>query len=71
MSAYRKTPMVREKNRVLRLRQAHEWKAVGEAFDDVLFTDESTVALERFAQKCWRKKDFIQKNVDDFEFNFD
>ncbi|KAL2099506.1 hypothetical protein ACEWY4_003900 [Coilia grayii] len=40
-------PMTREKNKELRLRQAQDWKAAGEKFDNVLFTDESTVALER------------------------
>ena len=50
--------MVREKNRELRLRQALEWRAATEMFDDVLFTDESTVALERFALRCYRKKGF-------------
>ena len=29
---------------------------VDEKFDDVLFTDESTIALERFALRCYRKK---------------
>ncbi|KAL2081646.1 hypothetical protein ACEWY4_023499 [Coilia grayii] len=49
-------PMTREKNKELRLRQAQDWKAAGEKFDNVLFTDESTVALERFALQCWRKR---------------
>lgn len=40
-------PVMWEKSKDLRLRQAQEWKAVGEKFDDVFFTDESTVALER------------------------
>lgn len=48
--------MTREKNKDMRLRQAQEWKAVGEQFDNVLFTDESTVSLEQFALRCWRKK---------------
>ena len=49
-------PMTREKNRELRLKQAQEWKAAYERFDNVFFTDESTVALERFALYCYRKK---------------
>ncbi|KAL2099861.1 hypothetical protein ACEWY4_004255 [Coilia grayii] len=39
----------------LRLRQVQEWKAAGEKFDNVLFTDESTVALESFSLQCQRK----------------
>uniref|UniRef100_A0A8C6WUZ1 Tc1-like transposase DDE domain-containing protein n=1 Tax=Neogobius melanostomus TaxID=47308 RepID=A0A8C6WUZ1_9GOBI len=51
-------PMTRGKNKDLRVIQAQEWKVAGEKFDDVLFTDESTVALERFALRCWRKTNF-------------
>ena len=51
-------PMTRDKNKEARLLQAEKWKAAGEKFDDVLFTDESTVALERFALKCWRRSNF-------------
>ena len=54
--AYRTVPMTREKNRELRLKQAQEWIEADEKFDDVFFTDESTVALERFALHCYRKK---------------
>ncbi|KAL7405059.1 hypothetical protein ABVT39_023280 [Epinephelus coioides] len=46
------------KNKELRLQQAEEWKAAGEKFDDVLFTDESTVVLERFVLRCWSKSFF-------------
>ena len=56
---YRLRPMTRDKNKLLRLQQAQQWKAAGEKFDNVFFTDESTVSLERFALKCWRKKDFV------------
>ncbi|XP_041914032.1 uncharacterized protein LOC121678497 [Alosa sapidissima] len=41
-------PMTRDKNKHLRLIQVQEWKAAGEKFDDVLFTDESTCGTGAF-----------------------
>jgi hypothetical protein len=37
--------------------QVQAWIKAGETFNNVIFTDESTVALEQFAQNCYRKKD--------------
>ncbi|XP_061563494.1 transposable element Tcb2 transposase [Cololabis saira] len=51
-------PMTREKNKVARLLQAQSWLVAGECFNNVFFTDESTVTLERFALQCWRKNNF-------------
>ncbi|KAG5275057.1 hypothetical protein AALO_G00143080 [Alosa alosa] len=50
--------MNRAKNKDLRLIQAQEWKAAGEKFDDVLFTDETTMALECFALTCQRETNY-------------
>ncbi|XP_069052902.1 uncharacterized protein [Lepisosteus oculatus] len=56
---YRKTntcPMIRLKNKEERLKQALQWIEQGEAFQDVLFTDETTVALEQFSTMAFCKK---------------
>lgn len=50
-------PMIRDANKEKRLNQAEEWLKSGETWHDVLFTDETTVALERFARCCFRRKD--------------
>lgn len=55
-SATRFCPMLKERNKDARLRQASEWKESGEWFDNVLFTDETTVALEHFARQSFHKK---------------
>lgn len=34
MAKPEKTPVVHEKNRVLHLKQVHEWNSAGETFDD-------------------------------------
>uniref|UniRef100_A0A8C6SUN6 Tc1-like transposase DDE domain-containing protein n=1 Tax=Neogobius melanostomus TaxID=47308 RepID=A0A8C6SUN6_9GOBI len=44
-------PMTRGNNKDLRVIQAQEWKVAGEKFDDVLFTDESTVATVKHSVK--------------------
>ncbi|KAF3837902.1 hypothetical protein F7725_009670 [Dissostichus mawsoni] len=44
------TPMIRDHNKEARLRQALQWIESGETWHDVLFTDESTEALEHFAR---------------------
>ncbi|KAI4815057.1 hypothetical protein KUCAC02_005223, partial [Chaenocephalus aceratus] len=48
------TPMIRDHNKEARLRQALQWIESGESWHDVLFTDESTVALEHFARTMTR-----------------
>ena len=48
--------MTREKNKILRVEQATTWLSTGENWHDVLFTDETTVALQGFADMCYRKK---------------
>ncbi|KAI4801783.1 hypothetical protein KUCAC02_019654 [Chaenocephalus aceratus] len=51
------TPMIRNHNKEARLRQALQWIESGETWHDVLFTDESTIALEHFARYSFNKKD--------------
>lgn len=48
-------PMIRDKNKEKRLVQAQKWIAENETFIDVIFTDETTVALDRFATMSFRK----------------
>lgn len=48
--------MVREANRVARLQFAQECLDRGETFEDVIFTDESTIWLERHGKICFRKE---------------
>lgn len=47
--------MVRETNRIARLAFAEECSEAGETFDDVLFTDESTIWLEQHGKICFTK----------------
>ena len=47
---------VREPNRVARLAFAERCLEAGETFDDVVFTDESSIWLERHNKVCFRKK---------------
>lgn len=54
--------MLKERNKEARLQQALEWKASGETWHNVLFTDETTVALEHFARQSFHRKDhFVSK----------
>ena len=46
----------REANRVAQLTFAQQCLDRGETFDDVIFTDESTIWLERHGKVCFRKK---------------
>ncbi|CDQ98015.1 unnamed protein product [Oncorhynchus mykiss] len=48
-------PMIRLTNKDLRVLHAQAWIKSGETFNNVIFTDESTVALEQFAQNCYKK----------------
>ena len=48
--------LVRETNRVARLAFAEECIENGESFDNVIFTDESTVWLEQHGMICFRKE---------------
>ena len=48
--------MVRETNRVARLAFAEECIENEESFDDVIFTDESTIWLEQHGKICFRKE---------------
>ena len=50
------TPMIRDHNKEARLRQALQWIESGETWHDVLFTDESTIALEHFARLSFNRK---------------
>lgn len=47
--------MVRETNRIARLAFAGECLETGETFDDVIFTDESTIWLEQHGKICFTK----------------
>lgn len=47
--------VVRETNRVARLAFARECQETGETFDDVIFTDESTIWLEQHGKICFTK----------------
>lgn len=61
-SSTRFCPVLKERNKEARLRQASEWKESGELFDNVLFTDVTTVALEHFARQSFHKKGhFVSK----------
>ena len=48
--------IVREANRVARLAFAERCASTKETFEDVLFTDESTIWLERHGRICFTKK---------------
>ena len=48
--------MVRETNRVARLAFAEECIENGESFDDVIFTDESSLRVEQHVKICFRKE---------------
>lgn len=48
--------MVRETNRVARLAFAQKCLDNNEDFDNVIFTDESTIWLERHGKICFRKE---------------
>ena len=47
---------IREPNRVARLAFCERLLETGEMFDDVIFTDESSIWLERHNKICFRKK---------------
>ncbi|XP_075449260.1 uncharacterized protein LOC142490728 [Ascaphus truei] len=49
-------PMIRDANKIKRVLQAQAWIDSGETFQDCIFTDESTVSLERFARFAFHKK---------------
>lgn len=53
---------VREANRVERLAFCERCEESGETFDDVLFTDESSIWLERHSKICFRKKGMPAKH---------
>lgn len=53
---YSTVHMIRQKNTELRLQQALAWMKAGERFHDVIFSDETTVSMEQFALRCYRKK---------------
>lgn len=48
--------MIRDNNKALRLSQVQQWLSVQETFDNVIFSDETTVALECFALMCYKKR---------------
>lgn len=48
--------MIRDNKKTLRISQVQQWMADKETFDNVIFADETTVALERFALMCYKKK---------------
>ncbi|KAG2457316.1 TCB1 transposase, partial [Polypterus senegalus] len=50
------SPMMRDHSKEARLNQALQWRESGEIWDDVLFTDETTVALEHYARQSFHKK---------------
>ncbi|KAL7372644.1 hypothetical protein ABVT39_020044 [Epinephelus coioides] len=55
-------PLLKERNKDARLQQASQWKASGETWHNVLFTDETTVALEHYARQSFHRKDhFVAK----------
>ncbi|KAK6304993.1 hypothetical protein J4Q44_G00237730 [Coregonus suidteri] len=47
-------PIISLTNKELCVPRAQAWIKAGETFNDVIFTDESTVALELFAQNCYK-----------------
>ena len=53
--------MVRETNRVARLAFAQKCLDNNEDFDNVIFTDESTIWLERHGKICFRKEGRLGK----------
>lgn len=53
---------VREANRVARLAFCERCVETGETFDDVIFTDESSIWLERHSKVCFRKKGMPAKH---------
>ncbi|XP_041427169.1 uncharacterized protein LOC121396371 [Xenopus laevis] len=55
----RYSPMIRDVNKEKRVIQAQQWLNSGETFNDVIFTDETSVALERFARFAFNRKDHL------------
>ena len=53
--------IVREKNRVDRLNFCLEAQRRGDTFDDVIFTDESSIEMERHGKLCFRQKNAPRK----------
>lgn len=49
--------MTRDKNKILRVQQAQAWLDSNEHWHDVLFTDETTVAMQGFADRCYRHRE--------------
>ena len=56
-SGVRYCQLVTEKNRIKRLEFARECLARGDDFSNVIFTDESSIWLERHAKVCFRRHD--------------
>jgi 2-keto-3-deoxy-6-phosphogluconate aldolase len=55
-------PMIRLTNKELCVQKAQAWIKAGETFNNVIFTYKSTMALEQFAQNCYRKKEEYQED---------
>ncbi|XP_075452872.1 muscarinic acetylcholine receptor M3 isoform X2 [Ascaphus truei] len=49
-------PIIRDANKVKRVEQAKAWIESGDTFQDVIFSDETTVVLERFSTFAFHKK---------------
>ena len=48
--------LIRQRNEEKTLEWCKKMKEEGETFDDVIFTDESTIALESHRKRCYRRK---------------
>ena len=48
--------VIREANRIARLAFCERCVEIGDTFDDVIFTDESSVWIERHGRLCFRKE---------------
>ncbi|XP_075462066.1 uncharacterized protein LOC142497707 [Ascaphus truei] len=59
----RSYPMIRDVNKIKRVVQAQAWIESGETFQDCIFTDKSTVSLERFATFVFHVKGCISMKL--------
>eukprot|EP00079_Xenopus_tropicalis_P016247 XP_004914819.1 PREDICTED: uncharacterized protein LOC101730250 [Xenopus tropicalis] len=52
-------PVISNGNKDKRVLQAHKWMKSRERFNDVIFTDQTTITLERFPGQALKQKDHL------------
>lgn len=53
--------LIREANQVARLEFCLELQRNNETFDDIIFTNESTIMMDKHGKICFRKKDRLPR----------